>query len=123
VVVDDAEQGVTEIVRGADLLASAPRQIYLQRLLGFSLPSYLHLPAVLNAQREKLSKQTRSEPLTRAEPVPMLWQALAFLGQSPPPEWRSATRVDFWAAAATRWSEACIPRQSGIVLNSPVYSQ
>lgn len=123
VVVDDAEQGVTEIVRGADLLTSTPRQIYLQRLLGVSVPSYLHVPAVLNAQGEKLSKQTQAEPLTRAEPISMLWQALAFLGQSPPPDWRSATRADFWAAAATRWSEACIPRQSGIVLDSSVYSQ
>ena len=120
VVVDDAEQGITEIVRGADLLTSTPRQIYLQRLLGLPPPGYLHLPAALNVQGEKLSKQTRAEPLARSEPVPVLWQALAFLGQRPPPEWRSATRADFWAAAAVRWSEACIPRQSGIVLPDSV---
>ena len=121
VVVDDAEQGITEIVRGADLLTSTPRQIYLQRLLGLPTPGYLHVPAALNAQGEKLSKQTRAEPLARVDPVPVLWQALAFLGQSPPPEWRLAARADFWAAAAARWSEACIPRQSGIVLpESPV---
>lgn len=121
VVVDDAEQGITEIVRGADLLTSTPRQIYLQRLLGLPTPSYLHLPAVLNAQSEKLSKQTRAEALARTNPVPVLWQALAFLGQSPPSEWQTATRENFWAAAAARWSEASIPRQSGIVLtNSPV---
>ncbi len=116
VVVDDAEQGITEIVRGADLLTSTPRQIYLQRLLGFPAPGYLHLPAALNVQGEKLSKQTRAEPLARSEPVSALWQALAFLGQCPPPEWRSATRTDFWASAVARWSEAGIPRQSGIVL-------
>lgn len=121
VVVDDAEQGITEIVRGADLLTSTPRQIYLQRLLGLPTPGYLHLPAVLNAQGEKLSKQTRAVALARTNPVPALWQALAFLGQSPPSEWQAATRENFWAAAATRWSEASIPRQSGIVLpNSPV---
>ncbi len=121
VVVDDAEQGITEIVRGADLLTSTPRQIHLQRLLEVSTPSYLHLPAVLNAQGEKLSKQTRAEPLARTNPVPVLWQALAFLGQCPPPEWQAATRADFWAAAIVRWSEATIPRDSGIVLPySPV---
>jgi len=121
VVVDDAEQGITEIVRGADLLTSTPRQIHLQHLLGFPTPSYLHVPAALNAQGEKLSKQTRAEPLAHTDPVPVLWQALAFLGQCPPPEWRSATCADFWAAAVARWSEACIPRQSGIVLpESPV---
>lgn len=116
VVVDDAEQGITEIVRGADLLASTLRQVYLQRLLGLPTPSYLHLPAVLNAQGEKLSKQTRAEALARTNPVPVLWQALVFLGQSPPPEWQAATRENFWAAAAARWSEDCIPRVSGIVL-------
>ncbi len=116
VVVDDAEQGITEIVRGTDLLTSTPRQIHLQRLLGFPPPSYLHLPAALNAQGEKLSKQTRAEALARTDPVPVLWQALAFLGQCPPPEWQAATRADFWAAAVARWSEAVIPRQSGIVI-------
>jgi glutamyl-Q tRNA(Asp) synthetase len=116
VVVDDAEQGITEIVRGADLLTSTPRQIYLQRLLGLSTPGYLHLPAVLNAQGEKLSKQTHAETLPRNNPVSVLWQALAFLGQCPLPEWQAATRADFWAAAVARWSEVDIPRQSGIVL-------
>ena len=121
VVVDDAEQGITEIVRGADLLSSTPRPIHLQRLLGFPPPGYLHLPAALNAQGEKLSKQTLAEPLARTDPVPVLWQVLAFLGQCPPREWQAATRADFWAAAAVRWSEAAIPRQSGIVLpDNPV---
>ena len=116
VVVDDAEQGITEIVRGTDLLTSTPRQIHLQRLLGFPPPSYLHLPAALNAQGGKLSKQTRAEALARTDPVPVLWQALAFLSQCPPPEWQAASRADFWAAAVARWSEAVIPRQSGIVI-------
>jgi glutamyl-Q tRNA(Asp) synthetase len=115
VVVDDAEQGITEVVRGADLLTSTPRQIYLQRLLGFSTPGYLHLPAVLNAQGEKLSKQTRAEPLARTNPVPVLWQALAFLGQCPSSEWQAATRADFWAVAISRWSEEAIPRVAGSV--------
>ncbi|MDH3513872.1 MAG: tRNA glutamyl-Q(34) synthetase GluQRS, partial [Gammaproteobacteria bacterium] len=63
VVVDDAAQGITEIVRGADLIESTPRQIHLQRLLNLPMPDYLHLPVVLNEKGEKLSKQTNAAPL------------------------------------------------------------
>ena len=120
VVVDDAEQGITEIVRGADLLTSTPRQIHLQRLLRIPTPSYLHVPAALNTQGEKLSKQTMAEPLARTNPVPALWQVLAFLGQCPPPEWQATTRADFWAAVIPRWSEQMIPRHAGRVWNGAV---
>lgn len=116
VVVDDAEQGISEVVRGADLIGSTARQIHLQRLLGLPTPRYLHLPAVLNAAGEKLSKQTLAAALPRANPVQVLWQALEFLGQNPAPEWRTATRADFWAAARAAWSEAAIPRRAGIML-------
>ena len=115
VVVDDAEQGITEVVRGADLLGSTARQIHLQQLLGLPTPRYLHLPAVLNAAGEKLSKQTFAAALPRANPVPVLWQALEFLGQNPAPDWRAATCADFWAAARAAWSETVIPRRAGIV--------
>lgn len=113
VVVDDAEQGVTEVARGADLLASTPRQIHLQNLLGYSTPSYLHFPVVLNAHGEKISKQTQPEALNRSDPVSLLWQALDFLGQNPSPEWKSASRADFWAAVIPRWSEQKVPRSAG----------
>jgi glutamyl-Q tRNA(Asp) synthetase len=116
VVVDDAEQGITEVVRGADLLASTPRQIHLQQLLGAPTPDYLHLPAALNDRGEKFSKQTLARPLPPRDPLPELWRALEFLGQSPPPEWHGLRRADFWAAAIARWSEATIPRRSGIVI-------
>ena len=116
VVVDDAEQGITDVVRGADLLPSTARQIHLQHLLGAPTPGYLHVPAVLNDQGDKLSKQTLATPLPHGDPVSLLWQALTFLGQSPLPEWCTARRADFWAAATTHWSEATIPRQSGIVV-------
>jgi glutamyl-Q tRNA(Asp) synthetase len=116
VVVDDAEQGITEVVRGTDLLASTPRQVHLQQLLGLPTPVYLHLPAALNERGEKLSKQTLARPLPLHDPLPVLWQALQFLGQSPAPEWRTLARADFWTAAIARWSEATIPRRSGIVV-------
>jgi len=116
VVVDDAEQGITEVVRGADLLGSTARQIHLQRLLGLPTPRYLHLPAVLNAAGEKLSKQTFAAALPRANPVPVLWRALEFLGQNPAPDWLTATRADFWVAARAAWSEAAIPCRAGIML-------
>jgi len=109
VVVDDAGQGITEVVRGADLLTSTARQIHLQRLLGFPTPDYLHLPAALNAQGEKLSKQTRAEPLPRDRPVAPLWRALVFLGQNPPPEWQAARVDEFWRMALARWKREAIP--------------
>ncbi|HTI95692.1 MAG TPA: glutamyl-Q tRNA(Asp) synthetase [Rudaea sp.] len=84
VVVDDAEQGITEVVRGSDLLDSTPRQIHLQRLLGYPTPEYLHLPLALDADGKKLSKQDRARPVDRADPMPALRTALAFLGQRVP---------------------------------------
>jgi len=80
VVVDDAAQGITEIVRGADLLDSTPRQICLQRLLGLPTPDYLHLPVVIGDDGKKLSKQDRARPVDAADPVPALRAALEFLG-------------------------------------------
>lgn len=84
VVVDDAYQNITHIVRGADLLASTSRQIYLQRLLGFGSPNYMHLPVAVNATGEKLSKQTLAAPVNCSQPVTTLLQALDFLRQQPP---------------------------------------
>jgi glutamyl-Q tRNA(Asp) synthetase len=110
VVVDDAEQGITEIVRGADLLTSTACQIYLQQLLGFPMPGYLHLPAAVNDQGEKLSKQTFAKPLPRARPVVVLHKALDFLGQGPLPDAGESSLASFWAAAMTAWDEQRIPR-------------
>lgn len=81
VVVDDAEQGITEVVRGADLLESTPRQIHLQHLLGLPTPAYLHLPLVVDEMGRKLSKQDRARAVDAADPMPALRLALAFLGQ------------------------------------------
>lgn len=110
VVVDDAAQGVTDVVRGADLLDSTPRQILLQRLLGAPTPRYLHLPVATNAAGEKLSKQTRAPPIDRARPGAALVAALEFLGQRPEPRLVDAPAAEILAVATARWDRALIPR-------------
>ncbi len=102
VVVDDAWQGITQVVRGADLLLSTPRQIHLQRLLGLPTPDYAHLPLVLDENGRKLSKQSDARPVDPDDPIPALVAALAFLGQPPPPE-RPATVEGLWQWAIPRW--------------------
>jgi glutamyl-Q tRNA(Asp) synthetase len=82
-VVDDAAQGITEVVRGSDLLDSTPRQIWLQRCLGLPTPRYLHLPLALDAHGHKLSKSEGASALDLAEPMPALRRSLAFLGLPP----------------------------------------
>ncbi len=81
IVVDDMDQGVTDVVRGADLLDSTARQIHLQRLLGARTPHYAHVPVALNAAGEKLSKQTGARALDLADPKAELARARRFLGQ------------------------------------------
>ncbi len=109
VVVDDAEQSISHIVRGADLLDSTPRQIYVQQLLGYAAPLYAHLPVVVDAQGEKLSKQTRATPVNADQPLPALFAAWRFLGQVPLDQ---ITGVDeFWAFAISHWDLSCVPRR------------
>lgn len=103
VVVDDAWQKVTHVVRGADLLLSTPRQLYLQRLLGYPQPIYMHLPVLVNAAGEKLSKQTHAAPLDASHPAFALWQALGYLQQSPPQSLRHSSIDDVWAWAREHW--------------------
>ncbi len=104
VVVDDAAQGITHIVRGADLLDSTPRQIWLQRLLGLPTPHYAHLPVAVNEHGEKLSKQTLATALDASRPAPALWQALDFLGQHPPSALQRAPLAELWAWARANWA-------------------
>lgn len=115
VVVDDAAQGITHIVRGGDLLDSTPRQIYLQNLLSFNTPSYAHVPIAVNANGEKLSKQTRAAPISMRLAGQQLFDALRFLGQNPPAEMQNATLDEVWRWAKANWSLANIPHQRTIV--------
>jgi glutamyl-Q tRNA(Asp) synthetase len=110
VVVDDAEQGVTHVVRGADLLGSTARQIHLQTLLGLPIPAYAHLPAATNAAGEKLSKQTLARAIDEDSPSRMLTAALGFLGQSPPDKLNGASVREVWAWALGNWEMARVPR-------------
>lgn len=102
VVVDDAAQGVTAVVRGADLLDSTPRQIYLQRLLGLPTPSYLHVPTVNNARGEKLSKQTGALALDLRDALATLQRAAAFLGMRTD---EAVTSAQFWQLATQAWEQ------------------
>ena len=126
VVVDDAAQGITQVVRGDDLLASTPRQIYLQRALGLATPDYAHLPVVRDARGDKLSKQTGAAPLDERDPGPTLWAALDFLGQRPPPELRREAVPTLIAWALTHWRLAAVGRRrpsagsSGSLVATPV---
>lgn len=110
VVVDDAEQGVDHVVRGADLIHSTARQIFLQGLLGYPTPDYAHLPVAVDAQGQKLSKQTLAPPLDTRAPAAALFAAARFLGQNPPPELRRAARTDFWSWARANWNIDKVPR-------------
>ena len=107
VVVDDAAQGVTHVVRGSDLLASTPRQIWLQRQLGLSTPVYLHHPVAIDARGEKLSKQTGAAPLS-GEPLPALLGAWRFLDQAAPPA-PPASVHGFWHWAHRLWNARALP--------------
>lgn len=116
VVVDDAEQGITHVVRGADLLDSTPRQLFLQQCLDYPSPQYMHVPVATNALGEKLSKQTLATPLSLSSPHWNLWQALQFLNQSPPDTLKHSHVDTLWAWAIAHWDASNIPAQRGIPL-------
>ncbi|MEX1201329.1 MAG: tRNA glutamyl-Q(34) synthetase GluQRS [Methylophaga sp.] len=110
VVADDAWQGVTHIVRGADLLESTPRQVLLQRYLNYSEPSYAHLPVATDHGGRKLSKQNRAEPVRIEENGRVLCEVLTLLGLQPPTDLGTATLTDIWAWAIQHWHIDKVPR-------------
>ena len=109
VVVDDAYQGITHIIRGSDLLDTTPKQVYLQQRLGHTTPDYYHIPVISNAQGQKFSKQNHAPALDNELATANLRAALAFLMQTLPPYKLTSTEelLDF---AITHWSTAVIPR-------------
>ncbi len=117
VVVDDADQAITDIVRGADLLDSTARQILLQRHLGAPSPRYCHLPVVTDESGTKLSKQTLAAPVDPARPAAALAQALAFLGHTVPDEAVRAGTCEIWKWAVAHWDRARIPRARALPMH------
>ncbi len=109
-VVDDAALGVTEVIRGADLLASTPRQVLLQQHLGLATPIYGHVPLVLDPQQQqKLSKQTHAPPLTASAASSALGAALTFLGHPPPTSLKGATVRTVLAWGLQHWEIQRVP--------------
>ena len=111
VVLDDAWQGITDIVRGADLLDSTPRQLYLQELLGLPQPRYLHIPLITQPDGHKLGKSYRSPPLTEDQATPLLLRALRALGHNPGAELAYATPREVLNWGIAHWDAMLIPRR------------
>lgn len=114
VVVDDAFQGITHIVRGTDLLWNTPRQIHLQTLLGFSIPRYAHVPLIINAAGQKLSKQTLAPALPEQGRGVIIAQALGALGHTPPAALAGAGPAELLAWASAHWRIEQVPRTAAI---------
>ncbi len=119
-VIDDARQGITEIVRGCDLLDVTPAQIVLQRILKFATPTYMHVPLVINERGQKLSKQTGAQPIDGQKPDKNLIAALEFLRQDPPAELAGTSVEAIWAWATANWhpEKLAARRQSGQKINN-----
>lgn len=103
-VLDEAYLGISDVVRGVDLLDTTPSQILLQQAFGFPTPRYAHVPVVVNARGQKLSKQTGARAAVANEPGAVAWDLLTRLGLNPPDEARDGPPSDLWAWAIPRWS-------------------
>jgi glutamyl-Q tRNA(Asp) synthetase len=117
VVVDDFEQGITHILRGADLLDSTPRQIYLQQLLNYPTPQYAHIPVASNTAGEKLSKQTLAQAIDDSQASILLTKALSFLGQHIPIDLSEYSANDILQWAKQHWDITKVEQQRCIVLS------
>lgn len=106
VVIDDAAQGITHVVRGADLLNSTPRQLLLQRALGLPSPAYAHVPVATDASGVKLSKSAGAAAIDPHRPGQELWRVLAWLRQDPPPGLRLGRVAALWDWAIEHWTPA-----------------
>lgn len=113
-VVDDAYQGVAEVVRGADLLSSTPRQIWLQRVLGLATPRYAHLPLLVDDRGHKLSKSEGAAALSARALDAQLWRCLSLLGQHPPDALKDRGITGLLRWATDNWDIACVPRVASV---------
>jgi glutamyl-Q tRNA(Asp) synthetase len=111
VVVDDAAQNVTHVVRGADLLDNTPRQIYLQRLLGLKTPDYAHAPLLTEPDGKNLAKSSRSVQLDANTPLPLIIKVFDLLNLSPPRELALATIPEAWDWATAKWKVDRVPKR------------
>ena len=116
VVVDDAAQGITHVVRGADLLDNTPRQIYLQRCLGLPSPHYAHVPVLMEHTGQKLAKSRRSVQADEGNPVLQLLSVFALLGMSPPSELLTAGIAEAWMWATAQWDKNAVPKHLNLRL-------
>ena len=116
VVVDDAFQGITEVVRGSDLLESTARQIHLQHALGLPTPAYAHHPLALGDDGKKLGKRFGSDPVGRLPAAEVVSAALQFLGQNPP---GGMELKKLWSWACEHWQAESIPRVECMRVESP----
>ncbi len=114
VVVDDIAQKVTHIVRGIDLLETTARQIYLFRLLGQRTPRFAHIPVLVDADGQKLSKQNHAPAVDIQQPVANLCQALGYLGMTPPADLRSASPAELLGWAVEHWQRDTVPQTASI---------
>lgn len=119
VVVDDADQGVTEVVRGIDLLDTTPRHLYLQRLLGLPAPDYLHIPVAENSDGQKLSKLTGAAAVDIREPRPTLLQALAALEQTVEDDIGTCSIGEIWHRAIANWDPGRLAGRRSVAWNAP----
>jgi glutamyl-Q tRNA(Asp) synthetase len=111
VVVDDAAQGVTHVVRGADLLDNTPRQIYLQRVLGMPLPAYAHVPVLTEPDDTKLAKSRHSVRVDGRAALPQLLSVFSLLGLAPPDALAGGNLSGAWAWAMGQWHIKNVPKR------------
>ncbi len=118
VVVDDAIEGITEVVRGIDLMDSTPRQIWLQQLLGYRIPDYIHIPVITHPNGDKLSKLTGAAGIPANNTARALVAALIALQQEPPEDLRRAEQSEVWQWAIENWRPEAMQGQTAVSTDS-----
>ena len=115
--IDDVEQKITEVIRGADLLNCTPCHIHVQRRLNLPSPDYHHLPLAVYETGQKFSKQTHASPIEVKHSVVLLYNTLKFLGQMPPIHLMDSTQKDIWEWAKTNWRLDLVPKKIQITVS------